>query len=71
MEELFITSLAGKENERYTVVFDHEQYIFTSGAGEQFSFRREHDEWLTDNQLPEDLQTQAIEALEKYLLRQH
>ncbi len=76
MEDLFSTNLAvNKQNVVYRVVFDHEKYVFLSEASQpefpSFSFRREHDEWHDQELLPPDLKKQALDALEKYLLKQH
>jgi len=78
MEDLFSTSLAVNDHTiSYRVFFDQEQYHFRAeeSKGEQafseFSFRREHDEWHEQELLPADLRKQAIQALERYLLRQH
>lgn len=75
MEELFKTSIANNNSEQhYIVVFDHEEYIFKPAGGnatKSFSFRREHDEWHGSENISEDLRQQAIEALERYLLKQH
>ncbi|HEX6334591.1 MAG TPA: hypothetical protein VFZ78_10220 [Flavisolibacter sp.] len=76
MEDLFSTSLAvDNRSINYHVVFDHEKYVFRSAGSEEefrtFSFRREHDEWVDQEKLPPDLRQQAIDALEKYLLKQH
>lgn len=76
MEDLFSTNIAvNNENVNYRVVFDNENYVFLSEADNKalasFSFRREHDEWLDQEPLPADIKKQAVDALEKYLLRQH
>jgi hypothetical protein len=76
MEHLFSTNLAvNGENVVYHVVFDHEKYIFTPEVENRslpsFSFIREHDEWHDGSQLSPDIKKQALEALEKYLLKQH
>ena len=76
MENLFSTNIAvNNENVVYNVVFDNEQYNFISEAENKsfpsFSFRREHDQWLDQDMLPPDLKQQAVDALEKYLLKQH
>lgn len=76
MEDLFSTSIGinGKEVD-YRVSFSDDKYVFHSDAeGNEFStfsFRREHDEWMDEDLLPPALRTQAIDALEKYLLTQH
>ncbi len=76
MEDLFTTNLSvNNENIAYRVIFDHDEYNFLSEAKQQayssFSFKREHDEWRDQNMLPPELKQQAVDALEKYLLRQH
>ena len=76
MEDLFSTNIAvNNQNINYRVVFDNEKYVFLSEADNKafpsFSFRREHDEWLDQELLPEEIKRQAVDALEKYLLKQH
>jgi hypothetical protein len=75
MEDLFSTDISLDDHQvPYHVIFDHEQYIFRSQAQSsftEFSFRREHDEWHEQELLPADLRKQAIQALERYLMRQH
>ena len=76
MEDLFSTNLSlNNQNIDYRVIFDNEQYVFVSETENKsfpsFSFKREHDQWVDENLLPTELKKQAIEALEKYLLRQH
>ena len=76
MEHLFTTNISiNSQPIAYEVSFDHEQYIFLSGAREKqfasFSIRREHDEWHEQENLPEDVKNQAVEVLENYLLQQH
>lgn len=76
MEDLFSTNIAvNNENVNYRVIFDNEKYVFRSEASNKsfpsFSFRREHDEWLDQELLPADIRTQAVDALERYLLKQH
>ena len=76
MEDLFSTNLAvNNQNVVYRVVFDNDKYVFLSEGGQSafpsFSFRREHDEWLDQELLPPDIKKQAVDALEKYLLKQH
>lgn len=76
MEHLFTTSLSiNSQSIPYEVSFDKEQYIFLSGAREKefasFSMRREHDEWHEQEDLPEEVRNQAVDVLEKYLLKQH
>jgi hypothetical protein len=76
MEDLFSTNLAiNHQNINYRVIFDNEKYVFITEAEQNefptFSFKRENDQWVDQELLPEDIKTQAINALEKYLLAQH
>jgi len=76
MEFLFTTSLSIDDAEAvYEVYFDKEQYVFVPGVNDKellsFSFKRDHDEWLEQDQLSSELKTQAVNALENYLLAQH
>jgi hypothetical protein len=72
MEYLFTTHIG---NNPYRVVFDKEQYLFLPDADQKnispFSFRREHDEWHEQELVPEEIRNEAVEALDKYLLKQH
>ena len=62
----------GKQTE-YHIIFENEEYRFVSKESSQptFSFRREHDEWQATDAESEKVKDTAVEALEKYLLRQH
>jgi hypothetical protein len=76
MEDLFSTNLAiNNRNVNYRVIFDQEKYVFLTEADNAelatFSFRREHDEWLDQELLSPDVRRQAIDALERYLMKQH
>jgi hypothetical protein len=76
MEDLFSTNIAvNNENINYRVIFDDEKYVFLSEADNKsfpsFSFRRQNDRWLDQELLPPEIKTQATEALDKYLLKQH
>jgi hypothetical protein len=74
MEDLFTTQLhQGGGTMGYRVVFEDEQYRFIPdrSEGDSFGIRRAHDEWQPVEPLPDDLQRQAIDALETYLLSQH
>ena len=76
MEDLFSTNISvNNENVVYRVVFDNDKYTFLSEANNSaypaFSFRRENDEWHDQELLPPELKKQAMDALEKYLLKQH
>lgn len=74
MEDLFWTTLSlnGSQKE-YHIIFEDEEYRFVPKESSQpsYSFRREHDEWLAADSESEKVKESAIEALEKYLLRQH
>lgn len=76
MEDLFSTNIAvNNQNIMYRVIFEDDRYTFVSDADNNafpaFSFKREGDEWHDQELLPSEIKKQAIEALEKYLLRQH
>lgn len=74
MEDLFTTQLQqGGGTMAYRVVFDQEQYRFIPDGfeGNAFALKREHDEWHPVEPLPEAVQQQAVDALERYLLQQH
>lgn len=76
MEDLFSTNIAvNNENISYRVIFDNGKYVFLSEADNKgfssFSFRRDHDEWHDQELLPPGIKKQAVDALEKYLLKQH
>jgi len=76
MEDLFSTNLAvNNQNIIYRVIFDNDKYVFLSESSQtqlpSFSFRREHDEWHDQELLPPEIKKQAIDALDKYLLKQH
>jgi hypothetical protein len=76
MEDLFSTNIAvNNQNINYRVIFDKDSYVFLSEADQNafpsFSFRRENDQWLDQDLLPPDIKKQAVDALEKYLLKQH
>jgi hypothetical protein len=76
MEDLFSTNIAvNNETVSYHVIFDHEKYVFLSNADNKtyrsFSFKREHDQWVYEDFLPSEIKSQAVDALENYLLRQH
>ena len=36
-----------------------------------FSFKREHDQWINQELVSEDIREQAIDALDRYLFKQH
>ena len=76
MEDLFSTNIAvDNENVIYRVIFDQEKYMFVPEAGNKslpsFSFKREHDEWQDLEALPPGVKDQAVDALERYLFKQH
>jgi protoporphyrinogen oxidase len=76
MEDLFSTNIAvNNQNIIYRVIFDNEKYTFLSEAGNHsfpsFSFTRQHDEWVDAELLPPEIRKQAVDALEKYLMKQH
>ncbi|HEV7332565.1 MAG TPA: hypothetical protein VGN63_16120 [Flavisolibacter sp.] len=76
MEDLFSTNIAvNNQNINYRVIFEDDRYTFVSEADNNefpaFSFKRENDEWHDQELLPPDIKKQAVDALEKYLLRQH
>lgn len=73
MEDLFSTHIAvNNKNIAYHVIFDHDEYVFRpADNAQEFSFKREHDEWHNQGPIDAEVRKQAIDALEKYLLRQH
>ena len=76
MENLFSTNISVNDDDvSYHVIFDKEKYVFQcqtdNKAFPSFSFKREHDQWVNQESLPVDIKDQAINALEKYLYRQH
>jgi hypothetical protein len=74
MEDLFWTTLSlnGTQKE-YHIIFENEEYRFVpkESSETEYRFRREHDEWQAVNEQSEKVKDTAVEALEKYLLRQH
>lgn len=74
MEDLFWTTLNlnGKEAE-YHIIFENEEYCFIPKESSQpkYKFIREHDEWHSVDEASEKVIDNAVDALEKYLLRQH
>lgn len=76
MEDLFSTNITvNNQNVNYRVIFDNDKYVFLSAADNKafptFSFKRENDKWLDQELLPVEMKNQAVDALEKYLLKQH
>ena len=76
MENLFSTDIAiNGQHVSYRVFFDNEKYFFRPESENKgfpfFSLKREHDEWHDQEMLNPDIREQAIEELEKYLLKQH
>lgn len=74
MEDLFWTTLSlNGEKTEYHIVFEDEAYCFIPKDSSQarFCFRREHDEWKGVDAASEKVKDTAVDALEKYLLRQH
>jgi hypothetical protein len=76
MEDLFSTNITiNNESIRYHVVFDHENYIFHLESDNKsfpdFSLKRAHDEWHEQGSLLPEIKQQAVDALERYLMKQH
>ena len=74
MEDLFWATLnANGVPGDYHIVFDNDEYrFFQQGSLEPaFVFRREHDEWHSADAASEAVKDEAVDALEKYLMRQH
>lgn len=74
MEDLFWTTLnANGVPGDYHIVFENEEYRFyqQGSLDPAFAFRRQHDEWQAIDGPSEKVKDEAVEALEKYLLRQH
>jgi hypothetical protein len=74
MEDLFWTTLSlngGQED--YYIVFENEMYCFIpkEASKAKYCFRRGHDEWQAVDEASENVKDSAVEALEKYLMRQH
>lgn len=74
MEDLFWTRLSidGRSTE-YHIIFEDEKYCFLpkESSGAKYCFRREHDEWHSVDSASEQVKDSAVDALEKYLMRQH
>lgn len=76
MEFLFTTTLIVNEKAVvYEVHFANDKYTFLPKLEDNkpgsFSFKREHDEWHDQDIISPELKTQAIHALEGYLMAQH
>lgn len=76
MEDLFSTNITVNDKSmRYHVIFNNEKYVFLpegdNKTASSFSFKREHDEWVTQESLSQDIKEQALDALDRYLLKQH
>jgi hypothetical protein len=75
MENIFSCSLqVNGESVEYHVVFENEKYIFAPVANSKaptFNIIREEDEWKSKDHTDQGLSTEAIAALEDYLLSQH
>lgn len=74
MEDLFWTTLPidGREAD-YHIIFEKETYCFLpkDKALSRYCFRRTHDEWQAVDEASEGVKDSAVDALEKYLLKQH
>ena len=74
MEDLFWTTLFidGKEAS-YHIIFENEEYCFIpkDSSLAKYKFIREHDEWHAADAASEKVKDDAVDALEKYLMRQH
>ena len=74
MEDLFSVQLpVNGRKVAFKVVFDQEQYNFLPDNAEagRFFIRRVHDEWQVQENVSDELRVQAVEALDRYLLKQH
>lgn len=75
VEDLFSTNITvNSKSTKYHVIFDDERYIFMPEADNtdwSFSFKREHDEWINQELVSQEIREQALEALDRYLLKQH
>jgi plasmid rolling circle replication initiator protein Rep len=75
VEDLFSTNITvNSKSTSYHVIFDHEKYIFIQTGNQTastFSFKREHDEWINQELVSQDIREQAIDALDRYLFKQH
>ena len=74
MEDLFWTTLSLNEQEtEYHIIFQDEEYCFVPRESSMptYRFKREHDEWHAADDESEKVKDTAVDALDKYLLRQH
>lgn len=76
MQELFTTQVEIEgQPQTFQVGFAEEAYIFLATQHktgiQKFTLKRQHDEWENAEKLEDALMQQAVEVLEKYLLRQH
>lgn len=73
MNKLFTTEIViDGENVAYDVVFENEAYHFRPvEEGPAFKVKREEDVFRTEGPLNEIAQSQAVSALQNYLLSQH
>ena len=74
MKDLFWTTLnLDRQNEEYHIIFENEEYCFIPKDSSQakYRYKREHDEWQAVDNDSEQVKDSAVDALEKYLLRQH
>ncbi len=75
MEDLFSTNLSiDDKNIVYRVIQDGDKYTFLSEADNDefsaFSLSRQGDRWNEHELISPELKKQAVEALDKYLLRE-
>jgi hypothetical protein len=76
MEKIFSAHLdIDGKNYEYHVVFENEKYIFSTDEPNAtvptFSFTREENEWIAQEDIDPGLKKQAVGQLESYLLSQH
>jgi hypothetical protein len=76
VEDLFSTKITvNHKSLGYRVIFDNENYVFLPDTDNQaastFSFKREHDYWVSQDLVTQEIKEQAVDALDKYLLKQH
>ena len=65
--------IIGGRSVAHNVIFENEAYRFqpVDGTGESFLLKREDDEWHMQGQINDIAKSQAVAALEKFLLAQH